>query len=163
MINTCEISEAYDPATGGDQPELHKFDALWDTGATNCVISQAVVDSCGLTPISRTIVTGVNTTEETDVYLVNIQLPNSVQFVGLRVTKGNLRGEDIIIGMDVITQGDFAVSSYNGVTKFSFRLPSEEHIDFVPAANRKNIAQRFPHGGTSNRKKRTKPAKNKKQ
>ena len=125
------------------------------------MISQTVVDACGLAPISRTKVTGVHGTEESDVYLVNIRLPNNVEFPGLRVTQGEFGDADIIIGMDVITKGDFTVTTYNGVTKFSFRVPSEEHIDFVPAANRKNIAQRFPHGGTSNRKKRNKPAKNK--
>jgi len=37
--------------------------------------------------------------------------------------------------MDIITQGDFAVTNHNGVTKFSFRTPSMEHIDFVPGTN----------------------------
>lgn len=101
--------------------------------------------------------------QESDVYLVNIRLPNAVQFVGLRVTKGEFSGADIIIGMDVITSGDFTVSSYDGITKFSFRMPSEEHLDFLPEARRKNLFQQFQHGGGGNtRKKRQKPAKKKK-
>ncbi|MCH7842625.1 MAG: aspartyl protease family protein [Chloroflexi bacterium] len=136
---------------------------MWDTGATNCVITQTVIDSCGLSPISRTQVTGVHGKQESDVYLVNIRLPNAVQFVGLRVTKGEFSGADIIIGMDVITSGDFTVSSYDGITKFSFRMPSEEHLDFLPEARRKNLFQQFQHGGGGNtRKKRQKPAKKKK-
>ena len=33
--------------------------------------------------------------------------------------------------MNIINTGDFAVTNYNGVTKFSFRVPSLAHIDFV--------------------------------
>jgi len=33
--------------------------------------------------------------------------------------------------MDVITMGDFCVSNFNGVTTFSFRVPSEGKTDYV--------------------------------
>ncbi len=33
--------------------------------------------------------------------------------------------------MAVITRGDFAVTNADGFTQFSFRTPSQEHIDFV--------------------------------
>ncbi len=32
--------------------------------------------------------------------------------------------------MDIISQGDFAVTNHGGTTKFSFRIPSQKHIDF---------------------------------
>ena len=35
------------------------------------------------------------------------------------------------IGMDIISQGDFAVSNFNGTTVFTFRPPSKATIDFV--------------------------------
>lgn len=37
---------------------------------------------------------------------------------------------DIIIGMDTITRGDLAITNKNGETWFSFRIPSQEHIEF---------------------------------
>jgi hypothetical protein len=37
---------------------------------------------------------------------------------------------DIIIGMDIITQGDFAITNFGGNTFFSFRMPSIQTIDF---------------------------------
>ena len=139
-----------------------QFNALWDTGATGCVISQAVVDGCKLSPIGRTEVTHVQGKAESDVYLVNISLPNNVEFVGVSVTLGNFGDADVIIGMNVITQGDFAVTSSNGITKFSFRVPSEDHIDFVEEIRRKNLVPRFQHGGSADRRtKRPKPARNK--
>ncbi|MCH7956663.1 MAG: hypothetical protein IIB63_03820, partial [Proteobacteria bacterium] len=81
---------------------------------------------------------------QAETYLVNIGLPNSVLFYGVRVTKGTLSsGANLLIGMNIITKGDFAVSNFNGVTKFTFRVPSTGHIDFVAAGNR----PRFQHGG----------------
>ena len=38
---------------------------------------------------------------------------------------------DVLVGMDIINTGDFAVTNLGGITKFSFRFPSLEHIDFV--------------------------------
>jgi hypothetical protein len=71
-------------------------------------------------------------------------LPNKVAFSGVRVTKGILTGgPDILIGMNIINRGDFAVTNLNGVTKFSFRFPSIVDIDFVEEANR----SRVQHGG----------------
>ena len=37
---------------------------------------------------------------------------------------------DVVIGMDVICKGDLAVTNYNNQTTFSFRIPSNEEIDF---------------------------------
>ena len=37
---------------------------------------------------------------------------------------------DVIIGMDVICKGDFAITNLNGKTTFSFRIPSEKEIVF---------------------------------
>src|SRR3972149_10734968 len=37
---------------------------------------------------------------------------------------------DILIGMDLITLGDFAITNKDGQTMFSFRHPSLGHIDF---------------------------------
>ena len=53
----------------------------------------------------------------------------------MRVTKARLSVDaDVLIGMDIIGTGDFAVTNLNGLTKFSFRVPSLEHIDFVADA-----------------------------
>ena len=65
-----------------------------------------------------------------EAFLVNIHLPSNVGFAGMRVTRGRFIGGDILIGMDIISRGDFAVSNHRGITKFSFRIPSQRHIDF---------------------------------
>ena len=66
------------------------------------------------------------------VYLISLFLPNKVFIPQLRVTKGVLPGDaEVLIGMDIIGQGDFAVTNKDGKTTFSFRMPSIERIDFV--------------------------------
>ena len=60
------------------------------------------------------------------------QIPTAcgVVFRKLKVTSGDLKDTDVLIGMDVISMGDFAVTARNGCTKFSFQIPSTHDIDF---------------------------------
>ena len=132
LINECSVSREWHPE-GSDisQPETFAFDALWDTGATNSVISHSVVGACRLTAVGVVQIDHVDGSYMADVYVVNIILPNDVMFSGMRVTGGSVPGADILIGMDIISQGDFAISNQNGGTKFTFRIPSIEDIDFA--------------------------------
>lgn len=130
------------------------FVAIWDTGATHSVITQAVVDACGLVPTGMAKVGHVDGFTQAETYLVNIGLPQNVIFYGARVTKGKLTGEaNILIGMNIISQGDFAVTNFNKLTKFSFRVPSMRHIDFIEEETRR---PQFQHGGRP-KPKRPKP------
>jgi len=121
------------PWAGDSEPEpsAHSFTALWDTGATVSVISQRVVDACGLKPIAPVEVHGVHGPSMTSAYLVNLRLPSNVLFPGLLVTLGVLRDADVLIGMDIIARGDFAVTNFDSKTTFTFRMPSRGVIDFV--------------------------------
>ena len=111
---------------------MEPFNAIWDTGATNSVISQAVVDACGLLPTGMATVHHAGGSSQAETYLVNIGLPQMVVFNGVRVTKAELAGgADMLIGMNIINQGDFAVTNRDGKTKFTFRVPSTGDIDFV--------------------------------
>lgn len=51
------------------------------------------------------------------------------QFV--KVTEGVLSGFDLLIGMDIITTGDFSITNVGGKTIFSFRVPSIKELDYV--------------------------------
>ncbi len=70
-----------------------------------------------------------------ETYLVNIKLPNSVGFANVLVTKADMGETEVLIGMDIISAGDFALTHKEGKTCFSFRVPSLLHIDFVETAN----------------------------
>jgi Aspartyl protease len=112
-------------------PAFSDYTCLWDTGATNCVISQKVVDECGFKPTGIEKVIGVHGEQLAETFLVNIILPNEIAFSNWRVTKGLCGGADVIIGMDLISLGDFTITNRNGATVFSFRYPSEHTVDYV--------------------------------
>lgn len=125
------ISQAFNPQKTKKTPKFGKYSAIWDTGATNCVISKKVIDECGLKPTGMTQVHSVGLTTMRGTYLVNIILPNKVGLHSVKATEGEIVGTDVLIGMDVIGLGDFAVTNKDRKTTMSFRLPSVEKIDFV--------------------------------
>jgi hypothetical protein len=46
---------------------------------------------------------------------------------------------DVIIGMDILTLGDLAITNHNHRTVLSFRIPPDaKHIDFASAESQKN-------------------------
>jgi hypothetical protein len=116
-----------------------KYRAVYDTGATHSAISPSVVNDLALTSIGVAQVNVASGTMDTTSHLVNIALPNRVGFSMVRVTKATLRGCDVLIGMDIIGNGDFAVTHHQGKTTFSFRCPSQDEIDFVAQEKQKHL------------------------
>ena len=138
-----------------------RFLAIWDTGASKSVISQRVVDALSLKPMGYTMVQGVNgPPQEREQFLVSFGLPNQLRIVGLAVTLGEMGkvGDDnldVLIGMDVIGLGDFAVTNFRGQTMFSFRYPSKKHLDFAAEDRRATpIKGVIPRGKPKRRKKK---------
>jgi hypothetical protein len=68
-------------------------------------------------------------------YLINLVLPNQVGLAGISAVSADsdevVGNWDILIGMNVITRGDFAITHRDGKTTFSFRVPPSGHIDFT--------------------------------
>ena len=68
-----------------------------------------------------------------DSYLVDFVLPNHLRIPRLSVTAMDVTGADALIGMDVISRGDLAVTINKGKTVMSFHFPPRNKpIDFVP-------------------------------
>ncbi len=126
LVLTCKslVSQAFDPNAKLAHPSQSEFLAIWDTGATNTVVTEKVVNTCGLKPIGMARVNTANGQSDCPVFLINLFLPSNVGFHHLRVTQGQLTGADMLIGMDVITRGDFVVTNKDSKTVFSFRMPS---------------------------------------
>ena len=57
-----------------------------------------------------------------------LMLPNNIIVKGLRVGDGEFQGFDMLLGMDVISLGDFHLTN-DGNTVFKFTIPSESHKD----------------------------------
>jgi len=112
---------------------------IWDTGATGSVITKEVAAKLGIVSTGMTTVnTASQTGHDTETYLVDIFLKNDLRIQGVEVTIGTIdteNGIDCLIGMDIITIGDFSITNLNGKTCMSFRIPSQHEIDFVDIHN----------------------------
>lgn len=119
------------PSNTALKKETKEWISLWDTGATSTVITKAVVECLDLKPVSFADAYTPQGKYTAPCYYIDLKLPNGLTVPKLLVMEGKPFGCDILIGMDIISKGDFAVSNYNGVTSFSFRVPSLTKIDFV--------------------------------
>jgi len=135
LINDVSISKAFDSLSEKVNSKNYKtksYKAIWDTGATGTVITQKVVDEFALSPIGVVEVQTADGKKRTNSYLVNVWLPNRIIIPNVKATFGKLVNDiEVLIGMNIIGQGDFAVTNKGGKTVFSFRIPSVERIDFV--------------------------------
>ena len=114
--------------------------ALWDTGATVSVITPEFAKKLKLIPIGKTTVLGINSKEEVNKYLIDIILPNEVLFSNLEITESDFCGADILIGMDIIQNGDFSISNTENKTVFSFCIPPfKERICLYEKAVKTNL------------------------
>ena len=104
--------------------------AIWDTGATNSCISMAVVDALKPVSTGKRWMSTPNGKRLSDTYIMDIVLPNNVVIPDLVVCDAGIEGVGMLIGMDIISQGDFAVTHYNEKTVFTYRHPSASVIDF---------------------------------
>ncbi len=106
--------------------------AQWDTGATGTCISKDLVRQLQLNPTGKIQVRTPSGIGIMNKYLIDIVLNNEVVIKDVIVMDSEIgnQGIDILIGMDIIRLGDFAVSNYDRKTQFSFRIPSQEHIEF---------------------------------
>ena len=77
-------------------------------------------------------------------YFVNVLLPNRVQIMGIPVREApqDITGGDVLIGMDIITSGDFAITNSGGRTKLSFKMPPSYDIDFVKDSEKNKAGER---------------------
>ena len=99
--------------------EKDKYEAIWDTGATGSVISTELAQKLKLNPIGKTKVSTAGGVFEVNKYIIGLKLPNNLEIQNVMVSSGNLgSGVDFLIGMDIITLGDFSITNLNGKTMF---------------------------------------------
>lgn len=133
------ITHAFDPKVQSTpSTQLITYSGLWDTGASISSISQRVVDELKLPSLGPAKVETANKELITTTHLIAIMLPNGMGFSQVLVTCGQFsppragsKPLDVLIGMDVIIEGDFSITNLNGKTTFSFRTPSIKKIDYV--------------------------------
>jgi hypothetical protein len=150
LVSEVEIFPPFGAATTSPAPmtpptQGKKYQGLYDTGATHSAISPQVVQDLNLASIgARTVGVGGGFLPTTS-HLVNIALPNRVMFAMASVAKIVIPGGvDVVIGMDILGMGDFAVTHQSGNTMFSFCFPSRKHIDFTSELQSQQNQQSVP-------------------
>ena len=84
---------------------------VWDTGATNTLISSQVVDALELVPLEESLVEGVGGIVKSLVYEISLYLANDIVFKNVKALCSDIGDYDLVVGMDIIAQGDFVVSN----------------------------------------------------
>jgi propanediol dehydratase large subunit len=103
---------------------------MWDTGANFTAISSKIAEELGLACLGKSGVSGILAKQTIcNVYILNIYLPNNDKYK-IKVMGAQPKNSDILIGMDIISKGNFAISCYDNKTTFTFCYPSFGKIDF---------------------------------
>ena len=142
IITTVEVWPAFDPADPPEPlPAAVSARALWDTGATRSLVASDLAKKLALTPVGKGPVRHGGGSDERFRYLVSFGLPNRFVIPGVLVSEQPaIEGFEVILGMDVITLGDFAITNAGRQTWVSFRMPSSERTDYVAELDRMTFA-----------------------
>lgn len=134
------------------------INALWDTGATRTNISKEVVQQLDLIPTGKINIQTAGGSIPSSTYLVNVSLPNHVVIQDIEVCDSEIgkQGLGMLVGMDIISRGDFVISAFGDKTTFSYRIPSKKKYDFVVESNMDNAItkKKSKVNPTSRKKKR---------
>lgn len=128
--------------------------ALWDTGATRTCISEELAKELNLIPSGKTYINTPSDSSTQNTYLADLYLPNGVVVRNVMIIDAKIGNQniDLLIGMDIITLGDFSVSNFNNKTYFTFRTPSQKHVDYC-SEGRIDALIGKPHGKGNKKRK----------
>jgi hypothetical protein len=117
-------------------------DAFWDTGSTISCIKPGLYDRLKLRPIKgrEAILSGIGGDTPASLTLVSIRPTDNLEIEGCPVYVADFPADaDVLIGMNIITLGDFAVCNAGGKTSVSFALPPfPDRINFADKADAVN-------------------------
>lgn len=131
IVTECYVYAPVDLASCNNIKRVKVQRSLWDTGASVTLISARVAKVLGLSSIGKSGVSGYNDgVDVKDTYCVHVGLATGDIVTNIMAMEFESDEYDVVIGMDIICKGDFAVTNQNERTTFSFRIPSEEEIVF---------------------------------
>src|SRR5713226_7104283 len=134
IITPVHIAAAFDPANPPPNPKFVTTSALWDTGASQSVVSAETAKTLGLVATGKSLVHHAGGKGLANTYVVNFPLPNQVGIQGVLVSEcpePEHKQFGAIIGMDIIMTGDLTISNHGGSSWVTFRFPSFAKVDYV--------------------------------
>lgn len=105
-----------------------------DTGCSHTCISKELAERMSLNPLGKVEYSLVgDARQKVDYYKVNIVIDNTILCGDIDVgsyCKGNAF-YDVIIGMDILSKCDFAITSASGHMVLTMEYPSRRNLDFT--------------------------------
>lgn len=98
---------------------------MWDTGSNATILSTVLIRELRPDIFGQGGMTGIGGEAEGNTYLLHVLLPSGDVITYQEVYEADLHDYDAIIGMDIITRGNFHLDSDQGETLFSFQLPND--------------------------------------
>ncbi len=95
-----------------------------DTGATSTMISELVAEELRLYPCGEISVSGVHGTNKSELYFLDIVFGDFVLFNHRVSGSTGDAGFDILIGMDILSMGEFEFVKTYGKQIFRFGIPA---------------------------------------
>jgi hypothetical protein len=118
------ITPVYLYGVSAPTPKDTVTNALWDTGAAISAITPRIQQELELVQIGTKYIHGVTGTSNVPIVLLTLELPNDLLKQNVEVAVcGFSNNVGMIIGMNIITLGDFALLHGNNRTEFSFTIP----------------------------------------
>jgi len=111
---------------------------LWDTGATKTCIKPWICDKLNLRLLTpKTRLFGIGGELKPRITFINIRLMNNVEINNCSVYVADMPGfTDVLIGMDIISKGNFSICNTNNKTLFSFIIPPyPKYVDYAAITN----------------------------
>lgn len=151
LVTECGIT----PLNKDNKADIVYYKSIWDTGATSTVITSKVAKDLKLEVTGTATNIHAGGVSQVPTYLVDIYLPNGIVVKEITVSEVVLADDiEILIGMDLISLGDFSLTNVNGKSCYSFRVPSVKEIDYVLDAKKKNKWRKPSGNYNQGRKKR---------
>jgi hypothetical protein len=111
--------------------------AIWDTGAQKSITTTYIAGALNLKPVNQVYIGGVHGKNLSDIVVVALKISDHRTYKNLQVAVCPFNTDpnsdmNMLIGMDIISQGDFVLSNGNDNTLFSFASPaSPDKIDLL--------------------------------
>ena len=120
----------------GVVPQLVPCRMLWDTGAQTSCVTSRIVRLLDLKPIATATFQDYSGNREAPIYKVTFGLPDHLIVSGVPVSESYDNPQyDVIIGLDIISHGDFHLTGHGEDRTVSFCYPSIEKITFDNGGN----------------------------
>lgn len=107
---------------GGKKPSVMIDKAIWDTGAVMSCISEEIVRRENMQPVDNGVLVTLTGQKDIMYYYLDIRLSEKIILHNVKVAGISMADRDsaFVVGMDIISRGNFSVKNIKGKTEICF-------------------------------------------